>query len=129
MRSVIALLLNTIWPAPLAGKGGLRRKAKQVTVQIELVYATRERQRVASYAVNPGACVADVLQLAAADPLFEDLDLRAYTMGVFGKPCQPSTVLKDGDRVELYRELELDAKTARHLRAKQQQESADNRRG
>ena len=50
-----------------------------------------------------------------ADLLFDDA-----AVGVFGEVCGPERLLKDGDRLELYRPLIADAKTARRLRAKSQ---------
>ncbi|MGY8791862.1 MAG: RnfH family protein [Pseudomonadales bacterium] len=41
-------------------------------------------------------------------------------MGVFGEVCGLERVLKEGDRLEFYRPLIADAKTARRLRAKSQ---------
>ncbi len=36
--------------------------------------------------------------------------------GIWGKKVSVDTMLQDGDRVELYRDLEVDPKTARRLR-------------
>ena len=94
-----------------------------MTVPVEVAYATADHQRVASYELNAGACVADALAAAGLDPLFADLQLAEHSIGVFGRVCEPSTLLSAGDRVEIYRELTMDAKTARHMRARNQQES------
>lgn len=40
--------------------------------------------------------------------------------GIWGKKAQPDTTLHDGDRLELYRPLLVDPKTARRLRFNQQ---------
>ncbi|MDD2343359.1 MAG: RnfH family protein [Tolumonas sp.] len=40
-----------------------------------------------------------------ASPVFHhypDLDLATHRIGIFGKFCTPDTVLKEGDRVEIY---------------------------
>ena len=41
-------------------------------------------------------------------------------VGIFGELCDPERRVQDQERVELYRGLRNDAKTARRLRAKQQ---------
>jgi putative ubiquitin-RnfH superfamily antitoxin RatB of RatAB toxin-antitoxin module len=50
----------------------------------------------------------------------KDLAIDDLAVGVFGESCGPDRVLKGGDRVEFYRPLIADAKTARRLRAKAQ---------
>ena len=50
----------------------------------------------------------------------KDLAIDDLAVGVFGEACGPDRVLKGGDRVEFYRPLIADAKTARRLRAKAQ---------
>jgi putative ubiquitin-RnfH superfamily antitoxin RatB of RatAB toxin-antitoxin module len=37
--------------------------------------------------------------------------------GIFGKPVATSAMLRDGDRVEIYRPLKIDPKEARRRRA------------
>jgi putative ubiquitin-RnfH superfamily antitoxin RatB of RatAB toxin-antitoxin module len=39
-------------------------------------------------------------------------------LGVFGEPATPETRLRDGDRVEVYRPLQIDPKEARRRRAR-----------
>jgi uncharacterized protein len=41
-------------------------------------------------------------------------------LGVWGVVCQPDQVLRDGDRVELYRPLQVDPKEARRRRHSQE---------
>ena len=45
------------------------------------------------------------------------LAAQGMKTGIFGKLAGPETVLKDGDRVEIYRPLALDPKEARRRRA------------
>jgi len=88
-------------------------------LQIEVVYA--EPQRVIAKVFRPaaGACVTDVLRLAAADPDFAGVDLWNSALGIFGRPMRADHVLQDGDRLEIYRPLTADPKAARRARAHQ----------
>ena len=46
-----------------------------------------------------------IAEALLASPLFEqypDLDLGQHKVGVFGKSCPPDTLVKAGDRVEIY---------------------------
>ena len=40
----------------------------------------------------------------------------ALQIGIWGQACTPATLLRDGDRIELYRALLVDPKEARRLR-------------
>lgn len=64
----------------------------------------------------PGATLGDAL---AASGVVERHALDASTLaaGVWGRLQPPTHVLRDGDRVEVYRALAMDAKQARRRRA------------
>ena len=62
------------------------------------------------------------LQLAAGATLRDAVAAAGFSIeglktGIFGKLAGPETVLRDGDRVEIYRPLALDPKEARRRRA------------
>ena len=62
---------------------------------------------------------ATVAQALAASPLFIDypeLKSADCTTGIWGKRAKPGHVLRDGDRVEIYRGLRVDPKVARRER-------------
>ena len=88
-------------------------------LQIEVVYAEPGRAMVKCYQLDPGASVADALRLAALDPDFTGVDLANAAIGIFGRLARPEQALQPGDRVEIYRPLAADPKTARRARAKQ----------
>ncbi len=48
---------------------------------------------------------------------FTDIDLGKSRLGIFGKVAKADAVLKEGDRVEIYRPLIADPKEARKKRA------------
>ena len=49
---------------------------------------------------------------------FPDLDPAHGPIGIFGRVVAPDALLKDGDRVEIYRPLLADPKDARRTRAR-----------
>jgi len=87
------------------------------TIQVEVVYALRSRQYLERLELPAGATVADALQAVAGRPPFDALDLDAMPVGVFGDRVERDRVLTNGDRVELYRPLEIDPREARRRRA------------
>jgi len=90
-------------------------------MRVEVVFAQPRRQLAVEVCLAEGACIQDALDAAAADARFCDIDPAAYAVGVYGQVCERDKPLQPGDRVEIYRELRLDAKTARRQRAALQQ--------
>ena len=89
-------------------------------LHIEVVYATPARQTLLQVELEPGATVADALAAVAGQAPFRDLDMAQHALGIYGRLCDARQPLRDGDRVEIYRELLMDAKTARQRRATRQ---------
>lgn len=87
-------------------------------MRIEVVYAEPQASIERLFALAPGACVKDALELAAADPAFAKLDLDTAAIAVFGRVVEREAKLKDGDRVEILRPLAEDPKLARRRRAR-----------
>ncbi len=84
---------------------------------IEVVHAGPAGALRRSYRLEAPASVADALRLAAADPLFAGVDLTRCAVGIFGAIVDAHHALADGDRIELYRALAVDPKSARRRRA------------
>ncbi len=89
------------------------------TIDIEVVHAGPEFAAQKTYRLSSPATVADALRLAAADPVFADVNFAVSAVGVFGLIASRDQPLAAGDRVEIYRELAADPKTARRARVKQ----------
>jgi putative ubiquitin-RnfH superfamily antitoxin RatB of RatAB toxin-antitoxin module len=88
-------------------------------LQIEVAYAEPRRAVVKTFRLAPQSQVADAMRLAALDPDFSGVDLENSALGIFGRVVGTDHPLKDGDRIEVYRPLTADPKTARRARAKQ----------
>jgi putative ubiquitin-RnfH superfamily antitoxin RatB of RatAB toxin-antitoxin module len=65
-----------------------------------------------------GSTVADVLVLARAHWGEGHGNWEQARVGIWGAECSRSQLLRAADRVEIYRELPNDPKTARRLRAR-----------
>jgi putative ubiquitin-RnfH superfamily antitoxin RatB of RatAB toxin-antitoxin module len=88
------------------------------SVCVEVCYASPGAAIIRTYRLPQPACLADALAAAAADPAFAGIDLGG-AVGVFGRVAIRSTPLAEGDRVEVYRPLAADPKSARRARARQ----------
>ena len=77
--------------------------------------------------VAVGATVGEALAASGLALRHPDLALGTWPCGVWGRPCSHGTLLRDQDRVELYRPLRVDPKEARrrrHLTQRQQRSKA-----
>jgi uncharacterized protein len=89
-------------------------------IRIEVVYALPERQIIHELSVAPGTTVEQAVKLSEIRRVFPEIDLSQNKLGIFGKLAKPDKVLRDGDRVEIYRPLVLDPKDRRRERARLQ---------
>jgi putative ubiquitin-RnfH superfamily antitoxin RatB of RatAB toxin-antitoxin module len=89
------------------------------SLQVEIVYAQPQRSTVKVLALAPGSSVGDALAVAALDADFSGVDLAASPIGIFGRVVPRDRALVDGDRIEIYRPLVEEPKTARRRRAQQ----------
>ena len=87
-------------------------------IGVTLIFAEPARAISRQYSLAEGSTVEDALRLALADPEFAGIDLVHAPVGIFGRVVQRNQRLQEGDRVELYRPLAEDPKTARRRRAR-----------
>ncbi|MFJ1268859.1 RnfH family protein [Legionella lytica] len=86
-------------------------------VKVELVYIDREQQAVHQRLELPqGATVADALQVSGIH--HSHPETKDMPVGIYAKQVALETVLKEGDRVEIYRPLSLDPKENRRQKAR-----------
>lgn len=87
--------------------------ADAIRVRICVAHADRQLQRMLELPAR--SCVADAIR---ASGILHDLPgFEPAGVGIFGRAVTAQTVLRDGDRVELYRALQIDPKDARRRRA------------
>lgn len=88
-------------------------------ISVQVCYAEPERAVVKTYRLTPPASIDDALRLARCDPDFAGVALEHSAVGVFGRVAALSQILSEGDRVEIYRPLAADPKSARRERVKE----------
>ena len=86
-------------------------------MRVEVVFALPDRQSLEAVTVDDSASVADALRLSGIEERFPDVSFDELQVGIWGKPVERTQALRDGDRVEIYRPLELDPREARRLKA------------
>ncbi len=86
-------------------------------IHVEVVYAMRDRQKVASVQLPQGASVREAIERSGLLVEFPEIDLAANKVGIWNKLAKVDAVLRDNDRVEIYRPLLADPKEVRRQRA------------
>ncbi|MEP6972481.1 MAG: RnfH family protein [Betaproteobacteria bacterium] len=89
-----------------------------MTLGVTVIYSPRPRtvQEVQLQLVN-GATVADALRASGLQQQFAQLaSTGTCVLGVWGRKARPQQRLRDGDRIEIYRPLQVDPKVARRAR-------------
>lgn len=91
----------------------------EAIITVEVVYAAVDRQLLCSLDVPAGTTVRQALLLSGIGADFPELDLAKCTVGIFGKVVANAElrILRQGDRIEIYRPLLADPKETRRLRA------------
>jgi putative ubiquitin-RnfH superfamily antitoxin RatB of RatAB toxin-antitoxin module len=94
------------------------------SIQIVVVYSTQARL-VFEYIVDLPAFsqVSDAIRVCKSLSSFPNrvtFENGVWTLGVWGRPVTEDYVLQEGDRLELYRSLQVDPKVARRERFQKQ---------
>lgn len=87
-------------------------------VECEVAYARADRQEVVRVSVPEGATALDALSASGLAGRFPEIDPATVTLGIFGRTVPHDRVVVSGDRVEVYRPLSADPRTARRSRAR-----------
>ena len=83
-------------------------------IRVQVCHPLPQEPRLLDLTLNEGSTVRDAV---IASGLLPQFDPDHSPVGIFGKKKAPDTVLRDGDRVEIYRPLVADPKDARRRRA------------
>ena len=86
-------------------------------IRILIAYAGHARQQEIAVDVPTGTTLQQALALHARQIAVLLNGERAAANGVWGKVRAPHYVLREGDRIEIYRSLKADPKQARRARA------------
>ena len=84
-------------------------------IEVTVVCAWEHEQTVLPLAVAEGSCVAEVLEASGIADRYPQLSLAQ--VGIYGELVTPEWVVSAGDRIEIYRPLQIDPMEARRIRA------------
>ena len=83
---------------------------------IEVAYAEPLRQHLLIMDLPHGSTVEDAIRASGILEHCPGIDLAVNKVGIFGRACSLTKVLRDRDRVEIYRPLLADPKVVRRER-------------
>lgn len=86
-------------------------------ISVEVVYALPHKQEVLSLKIRAGAVVSEAIAQSGILRDFPEIDLASAKVGIYSKQVKLDAVLRDKDRIEIYRPLIADPKEIRKKRA------------
>ena len=84
---------------------------------VQLCYAEPGMQMLRDLCVAPGTTLQQAIMQSGILREVSAIDLTACKLGIYGKLKTPDTVLREHDRIEIYRPLIADPMDSRRLRA------------
>jgi putative ubiquitin-RnfH superfamily antitoxin RatB of RatAB toxin-antitoxin module len=92
-------------------------------LQVYLVYATPQDEFVHPMRVAPGTTIGQAIEGSGVLARFPEINLVTQPVGIYSKKKTLDTVLRERDRIEIYRPLVADPKDSRRKRAAKKQSS------
>ncbi|MDC1529095.1 RnfH family protein [Gammaproteobacteria bacterium] len=94
--------------------------SKEETINVEVAFVLPQRQMIISLRVAKDCTALEAVKQSAIDKKFPGVDFTDAAMGIFSRPLNgidlpkpEQYVVKENDRVEIYRNLLKDPKQAR----------------
>jgi len=91
--------------------------AEPAELQVAVTYALPRQEFIRPLRVAPGTTIGQAIEQSGVLASFPDINLVTQPVGIFGKKKTLDTVLRERDRVEIYRPLVADPKDSRRKRA------------
>lgn len=86
-------------------------------IHVEVVYALKHNACLLALDVPQDSTLREAINFSGILKRFPEIDLSKNPVGVFSQRRDLDDAVHDGDRIEIYRPLEIDPKEARRRRA------------
>jgi len=86
-------------------------------ILIEVAFALPQKQIIIPIKVKAGVTAQEAIKASGIIKKFPEIDLNINQIGIFGKLTQLDHVMRERDRIEIYRPLIADPKEIRRQRA------------
>ncbi|MGZ4977017.1 MAG: RnfH family protein [Methylobacter sp.] len=85
-------------------------------MNVGVCYAESDRQLWMRLEVPDNSTIEETINLSGVLKLYPEINLASQKVGIFGKIATLDTAVKDGDRVEIYRQITVDPQTVQRRR-------------
>lgn len=92
--------------------------AETAIVRVQVCHALPAETFLVELELPAGSTLLQAVHASGALQRYPQIDIATQKLGIFGKLKPTDTVLRDGDRIEIYRPLQADPKETRRRRAK-----------
>jgi len=86
-------------------------------LNIELIYPLPEEQILICITVDQGTNIQQAIEQSGILDKYPEIDLIINKVGIFSKAAKLNAILREGDRIEIYRPLIADPKEVRKKKA------------
>lgn len=93
-------------------------------IEIVVCYATSHKEFLHPMRVAPGTTIGQAIEMSGVLEAYPDINLATQPVGIFAKKKTLDTLLRERDRIEIYRPLLADPKDSRRKRAAKKSGSA-----
>lgn len=94
---------------------------KPETMNVQVCYAPAQKTTLIALTLKCDSTIREVIELSQILAQHPEIDIEVCRLGIFGKLKTLNTVVRQGDRVEIYRPLTADPMEARRRRSAKQQ--------
>jgi putative ubiquitin-RnfH superfamily antitoxin RatB of RatAB toxin-antitoxin module len=85
-------------------------------MNVGVCYAQSDRQLWMRLEVPDNSTIEETINLSGVLKHYPEINLSSQKVGIFGKIAALDTAVKDGDRVEIYRQITADPQTVQRRR-------------
>ncbi len=85
-------------------------------MNVGVCYADSDRQLWMRLEVPDNSTIEETIKLSGVLLRYPEINLASQKVGIFGKIAALDTAVKDGDRVEIYRQITVDPQTVQRRR-------------
>ena len=93
---------------------------------ISVCYASDKVEWLRELQVEPGTTIGIAIERSGVLEAFPDINLSTQAVGIYAKKKTLDTVLRERDRIEIYRPLVADPKESRRKRAAKKSGAVDS---
>lgn len=102
----------------------MRAELQTEMLQVYVCYATPQREFLRPMRVEPGTTIGQAIEQSGVLVEFPEINLVTQPVGIYAKKKTLETVLRERDRIEIYRPLIADPKDSRRKRAAKKEAAA-----